>query len=29
MLKKLSFDFLKDLAKNNTRDWFDEHRDDY
>lgn len=29
MLKKSSFDFLIGLAKNNTREWFDQHRQDY
>ena len=24
-----TFDFLKGLAKNNSKTWFDEHRDDY
>jgi len=27
--KQESFDFLNRLAKNNNRDWFSEHKDDY
>lgn len=29
MLKNTSFDFLTSLAKNNERDWFNQHRNDY
>lgn len=29
MLQKSTLKFLKDLVKNNTRPWFDEHRHDY
>lgn len=29
MLKKITFDFLKGLKKNNTKEWFDKNRDDY
>lgn len=29
MLKKTTFDFLKDLKKNNTKEWFDKNRDMY
>lgn len=28
-ISKSTFDFLKDLAKNNNRDWFTEHKDHY
>ena len=29
MLKKTTFDFLKELKKHNTKEWFDNHRDEY
>ncbi len=29
MLQKATLDFLKDLRKNNEKEWFDAHRDDY
>src|SRR6188768_1354185 len=29
MLAKSSFDFLKALKKNNNKDWFDKHKDNY
>jgi uncharacterized protein (TIGR02453 family) len=29
IINKDSFDFLKDLAKNNNRDWFNTHKDRY
>ncbi len=29
MLKKTTFDFLKGLKKNNTKEWFDKNRDEY
>ncbi|SDM29957.1 TIGR02453 family protein [Pedobacter antarcticus] len=29
MLKKMTFDFLKGLKKNNSKEWFDKNRDDY
>ena len=28
-IKKETFDFLKQLSKNNNRDWFNEHKDKY
>ncbi|GAB5551531.1 MAG: DUF2461 domain-containing protein [Saprospiraceae bacterium] len=28
-ISKSTFDFLKDLAKNNNREWFNEHKDRY
>ncbi|WP_139125761.1 DUF2461 family protein [Arcticibacter eurypsychrophilus] len=29
MLKKTTFDFLKGLKKNNTKEWFDKNREQY
>jgi uncharacterized protein (TIGR02453 family) len=29
IIKKESFDFLKQLSKNNNREWFNEHKDKY
>lgn len=29
MLKKTTFDFLKGLKENNTKEWFDKNRDEY
>lgn len=29
MLKKTTFDFLKELKKHNTKEWFDKKRDEY